>query len=67
MISINLNGQSKQIAQDTSAAALVAELGIGARKFAVEINRQVISKDRLDEVVLQEGDEVNVVTLVGGG
>ena len=45
----------------TSAAALVAELGIGARKFAVEINREVVSKDRLDEVVLQEGDEVNVV------
>ncbi len=67
MISINLSGQSKQVAPQTSAATLVAELGIGARKFAVEINREVVSKDRLDEVVLQEGDEVNVVTLVGGG
>ena len=67
MISINLNGQSKQIAPSTTAAALVAELGIGARKFAVEINREVVAKDRLEEVVLQEGDEVNVVTLVGGG
>lgn len=67
MITINLNGQSRQVARGMSAAALVAELGIGVRKFAVEINREVVSKDRLDEVMLHESDEVNVVTLVGGG
>jgi len=67
MITINLNGQSRHIARGTSAAMVVADLGIGAKKFAVEINREVIPKDRLDEVVLHERDEVNVVTLVGGG
>lgn len=67
MISINLNGQTKQIRPGTTAATLVGELGIGARKFAVEVNRDVVPKDRLGEVVLSEGDEVNVVTLVGGG
>jgi len=67
MISINLNGQSRLVAPGSSAATLVSELGIGTRKFAVEINREVVSKDRLEEVVLREGDEVNVVTLVGGG
>jgi thiamine biosynthesis protein ThiS len=67
MMSITLNGQSKQIAEGTSAAGLVAELGIGARKFAVEINREVVSKERLGEAMLHDGDEVNVVTLVGGG
>jgi len=46
---------------------MVAELDIGARKFAVEINREVVSRDRLTKVVIRDNDEVNVVTLVGGG
>jgi thiamine biosynthesis protein ThiS len=33
----------------------------------VEINREVVSKERLGEAMLHDGDEVNVVTLVGGG
>ncbi len=67
MITINLNGQSRQVARGTTAAELVAKLAIGARKFAVEVNREVVSRDRLSEVVLHDNDEVNVVTLVGGG
>jgi sulfur carrier protein len=67
MISIHLNGQTRQVARDITAAELVADLDIGARKFAVEINRQVISRERLTEVVIRDNDEVNVVTLVGGG
>ena len=67
MISIYLNGQTREFALDITAADLVAELNIGARKFAVEINRKVIPRDRLDEVVVHDNDEVNVVTLVGGG
>ncbi len=67
MISINLNGQARQVARGITAAELVADLDIGARKFAVEVNRQVVSRDRLTEVVLHDNDEVNVVTLVGGG
>ncbi len=67
MISINLNGQPKEIPGDTTAAALVESLEIGRRKFAVEVNREVVSAHRLGEVILSEGDEVNVVTLVGGG
>lgn len=67
MISIQCNGQMRQIAPGTSIAVLVEELGVTARKFAVERNRQVVPRDRLAEVILEEGDEVNVVTLVGGG
>ncbi len=67
MISINLNGQTRQVARGITAAELVAELDIGARKFAVEINREVVSRDRLTKVVIRDNDEVNVVTLVGGG
>ena len=67
MHTITLNGQRREITPGTTAESLVGELGIGARKFAVEINREVVPKERLAETVLAAGDEVNVVTLVGGG
>ncbi len=67
MIAIRCNGEQREIPEGTSAAALVKELGVQGRKFAVERNREVVSRESLDGVVLQEGDEVNVVTLVGGG
>ena len=67
MISILCNGQTREVAAGTTVAQLVSDLGIAERKFAVERNREVVSRERLDEVQLEEGDELNIVTLVGGG
>ena len=66
-IQITCNGQPRQLPPDTSVADLVQQLGVGPRKFAVGLNRKVVSRDRLAATILAEGDEVNVVTLVGGG
>jgi len=67
MPSIQCNGAPREIPQGMTVAELVAELGVGDKKFAVERNREVVPRAELDRVTLQEGDEVNVVTLVGGG
>jgi len=67
MITIRCNGQNRQVDDGTSVAQLVAELGIVNRKFAVERNREVVSRDRLEQTLLEDGDELNIVTLVGGG
>jgi thiamine biosynthesis protein ThiS len=66
-IQIICNGEPRQVPPETSVAELVRQLGIAERKFAVELNRKVVSRDRLATVTLTEGDEVNIVTLVGGG
>ncbi|MDY0002821.1 MAG: sulfur carrier protein ThiS [Polyangia bacterium] len=67
MITIQCNGKKRELPRSTSIAALVKELGVAERKFAVERNRQVIPRDRLESELLEDGDEVNIVTLVGGG
>ncbi len=67
MITIRCNGQNRQVDDGTTVAKLVAELGIVNRKFAVERNREVVSRDRLEQTLLEDGDELNIVTLVGGG
>lgn len=67
MISIHCNGQKRELPPGTSIAALVEALGVTSKKYAVERNRQVVPRDRLEAVLLEDGDEVNIVTLVGGG
>ncbi len=48
-------------------ADLVAELGLAGRRIAVEINRDIIPRDKYTSYRLQPGDEIEVVHFVGGG
>jgi sulfur carrier protein len=66
-IQIVCNGERREIEAGIAVGDLVKQLGVTAKKFAVEVNRKVVARDRLDAVMLAEGDEVNIVTLVGGG
>jgi thiazole synthase len=67
MIDITVNGQSKRLEQPLSIGQLLDQLGLDRHKIAVEVNEQVVPRPRHGEYVLQPGDTVEVVTLVGGG
>ena len=65
-VDIVVNGQHRSISPGTTVAALIAELGLAGR-VAVERNRDVVPRARHDDVVLVEGDTLELVTFVGGG
>ncbi len=67
MISLQVNGEPRSLQKGTTIAALLAELGLRPGLAAVERNGQVVPRARHGEEVLQEGDQVEVVTFVGGG
>jgi thiamine biosynthesis protein ThiS len=66
-VNIRLNGEERKLADGTTVASLLAELGLKAELLAVERNRDIVPKEAFTETVLQEGDEVEVVSFVGGG
>lgn len=66
-ISIQLNGAPQQVPAGTSISALLELLGIKAPRVAVEVNAQVVSRATHSTTLLAAGDEVEVVTFVGGG
>ena len=43
------------------------ELGINNRYCAVERNRELVPRETHPQCQLQEGDQIEIVTLVGGG
>lgn len=67
IVNVIINGAPRDVASETTIAALLAELEVSQRHVAVEVNRQLVPRARHNEYQLREGDCLEVVTLVGGG
>ncbi len=67
MIQINVNGEKKECPTGTSVSELLESLDIDKRYVAVEVNLKVVPRTQLSEKKLQENDNLEIVTFVGGG
>ncbi len=67
MITIRLNGEDRELSEGSTVASLLAELGLKPELLAVERNRDIVPKTAYSDTLLEEGDEVEVVSFVGGG
>ncbi|RSU54217.1 sulfur carrier protein ThiS [Sphingomonas sp. S-NIH.Pt15_0812] len=66
-VSITVNGEHKRIAAGLSLADLAGELGLVPEKVAVERNLEVVPRSTLKEVIVEDGDDIEIVHFVGGG
>lgn len=66
-ISITLNGEPRRFVAGGSVAQLVEEIGLDPKKVAVERNREIVPRSTLADVLLADGDELEIVHFVGGG
>ncbi|MCL4740870.1 MAG: sulfur carrier protein ThiS [Phycisphaerales bacterium] len=64
---IRLNGQPHEAPDDATLADLLRDLGLADKPAAAEVNRTLVPKADHPARRLREGDEVEIVTLVGGG
>lgn len=62
-----VNGEAREVHEGLTLTALVAEMGLGERRVAIELNRDVVSRDAWDRTALGAGDVVEIVHFVGGG
>lgn len=64
---IFVNGEERAFEAPLSVAGLVAALGLDGRKLGVERNLEIVPKSTYAEVLLAEGDRLEIVTFIGGG
>ena len=64
---LTVNGQIQELPCGATVRTLVVELGLTDRPVAVEVNKQLVPRARHQQTKLEEGDHVELVTLVGGG
>ena len=63
---LQINGEEKDVAAAT-VAELVAQLGMKSDRVAVELNREIVPRDRWPSAQLRDGDKLEIVHFVGGG
>lgn len=51
----------------STVAELLAQLGLPLRGIAVELNSQIVPMARHAEQPVADGDQLEIVSLVGGG
>lgn len=64
---VTLNGEARDLSEGLSVSDLVDELGLNARRIAVEVNRDIVPRDGYSRCALHEGDVVEIVQFIGGG
>ncbi len=67
MLQIRVNGDSREIADGTTVAGLIEALDLPRDGVAVEVNREIVPRRKHSEHQLADGDDLEIVTFVGGG
>jgi thiamine biosynthesis protein ThiS len=67
LITIQLNGQPREVPEGSTLASLLAWLEIPADRVAVELNQAIVPRNLWPKTAIQAGDRLEVVHFVGGG
>ena len=62
-----VNGRDMDVEAGKTVAALLADFRLQPKYVAVEVNRELVPRRNFEATQLQEGDHVEIVTLVVGG
>tara|TARA_B100001123_G_scaffold353714_1_gene405843 strand:+ start:290 stop:508 length:219 start_codon:yes stop_codon:yes gene_type:complete len=66
-IKIKLNGKILNIEDNLSLLNYVKKLKIPLKKVAIELNHEIIDKNKLQKVKLKKNDKIEIVHFIGGG
>jgi sulfur carrier protein len=63
---VTVNGDRRELPDGGSVNLLLEQFKLTPEKVAVELNRRLIRSDKYS-LALKDGDEIEIVTFVGGG
>lgn len=64
---IILNGENREVDNDTSIAQLLQSLDLSNKRLAVEINQQIMARSEFNRYKFKPLDKVEIVQAIGGG
>ena len=66
-MNVTINGETHQITDPTTVADLLNKLGLGGKRIAVELNKEILPYDQFGSYFLQPDDRLEIVHAIGGG
>jgi sulfur carrier protein len=64
---ITLNGETRQLPDDVTAAQLVDLLDLSGKRMAMEINQEIVPRSTFNDTIIRPGDNIEIVGAIGGG
>jgi len=64
---IIVNGTERSVPEGSSVAHLLEQMSLAGRRIAVERNGEIVPRSLHPQVLLTEGDQLEIVVAVGGG
>jgi sulfur carrier protein len=66
-VHVRVNGELRGFDDAVTIERLLELLDVGLDGVAVELNQEIVPRRAHSATLLRDGDEVEIVTLVGGG
>jgi len=64
---IIVNGKTNTVQPNTNVADLIKILALDGKRFAIEINKELVLRSSFDTTCLHAGDKIEIVGAIGGG
>ncbi|MBE7720159.1 sulfur carrier protein ThiS [Lacrimispora indolis] len=64
---VMVNGKEQGLSEEILVSELLELMGYQADRVAVEHNGRMVSRSRLSETTIRDGDILEVISFVGGG
>ena len=64
---IQINGEQREFDGQSRLSDLIETLSLSPERIAIELNQRVVRRTEWPEVVLKEGDRLEIIHFVGGG
>jgi len=64
---VYVNGETREYAEKTSVADVIADMGLTGKKIAIELNKEILPFQKYDTQILQAEDRLEIVHAIGGG
>jgi len=66
-IKIKLNGKISMVSNNLTLLEYIKKLKIPLNKVAVELNYEIIDKNKLNNFIIKKNDKIEIVHFIGGG
>ena len=66
-IKIKINGKFSMINENLNLSIFIKQLKIPLKKVAIELNEEIIDKNKINKIKLKKNDKIEIVHFIGGG
>ena len=64
---LTINGKTLEVTDGATITALLEELKINPLTVAVQLNQEIVKRERYEETPLKAGDRLEIITFMAGG